>query len=121
MTRYLTTEDLFDIAVELGSDVEVRDLGLLDGAAHRPAATVFGDDTYPDIHLKAAVLLESIVRGQPLTDGNERLSWASTVVFLALNGIVVTAPHDDAYDLVIAVAQGLRSPEDVAALLRDWC
>jgi death-on-curing protein len=30
-------------------------------------------DTYPTVHEKAAVLLESIVRNQPLVDGNKRL------------------------------------------------
>lgn len=74
MTTHLTTDDLLVVAEELGG-LAVQDLGLLDSAAHRPAATVFGDDAYNGLDVKAAVLLESIVRNHPLLDGNQRLGW----------------------------------------------
>ena len=119
MTRYLTTEDLLAIIDAIG-DLPVRDVGLLDSAAHRPASTVFGDEAYPDVHLKAAVLMESIVRNQPLVDGNKRLGWTSAVVFLGLNDIALDAPFDDAYDLVISVAEGRCPAEETAAAFRRW-
>ncbi|YAL82733.1 type II toxin-antitoxin system death-on-curing family toxin [Dermacoccaceae bacterium W4C1] len=120
MTRYLTTEDLLLIIEELGVG-PIQDLGALDSAAHRPAATVLGRDAYPDLMLKAAVLLESLVRNHPLVDGNKRLGWTSTVVFLALNDNALKAPEDPAYDLVIATSQGQARPEQIAAHLAQWC
>jgi death-on-curing protein len=119
VTAYLTTEDLLAIAEELGA-LTVRDFGLLDSAAHRPQATAFGDDAYPELNTKAAVLLESIVRNHPLVDGNKRLSWVAVVVFYRLNGIAVHAPEDPAYDLIIGVAEGRVTFEEVAAQLADW-
>ncbi len=119
MTRYLTTDDLLVLAEELGG-LQVRDFGLLDSSAHRPQATVFGDDAYPDLDTKAAVLLESLVRNHTLVDGNERLSWVAVVVFYSLNGRVLRAPEDPAYDLVIGVSEGLVTYEEVAAQLADW-
>ena len=119
MTAYLSTEDLFVLVEELGG-LQVRDFGLLDSAAHRPQATVFGDDAYPDLDSKAAVLLESIARNHPLADGNERLSWVAVVAFYGINSLALQAPEDAAYDLVIGVAEGRLTYADVAARLAGW-
>ena len=54
MTDYLDLEDLLEIAREaVGRDVVVRDYGLLESALARPRTSVFGQDAYPDVHLKA--------------------------------------------------------------------
>jgi death-on-curing protein len=116
---YLTFENLLSLVDEAGLQA-VRDAGLLDSAAQRPRTTVFGDDAYPTIDEKVAVLLESIVRNHPLIDGNKRLGWLSAFVFYALNGISLDAPEDDAYDLVIAVATGQMSYQESAARLAGW-
>jgi len=117
--RYLGLEDLLAIAEDLGV-ASVRDLGLLDSAAHRPQSSLYGREAYPGIHLKAAVLLESIVRNHPLVDGNKRLGWLSAVVFLGLNGLDLDAPDDEAYDLVIGVATGAVPAEESAGKLGSW-
>ncbi len=98
----------------------VRDMGLLDSAAHRPQTSVFGEDAYPDIHTKAAVLLESLTRNHPLVDGNKRLGWVAVVVLYGLNELALVAPEDEAYDLVISVATGEKIPAEAAAVLSGW-
>jgi len=86
--EYLSLEDLLSLVGDLGVG-PIRDIGLLDSAAHRPQVSVLGEDAYPGVHEKAAVLLESIVRNHPLVDGNKRLGWLSTVVFYGLNGVTL--------------------------------
>ncbi|MFI5429934.1 ArgE/DapE family deacylase [Aeromicrobium sp. UC242_57] len=71
MIDYLSLEDLLEI-VDIANLQAVRDIGLLDSAAHRPQTSLFGDDAYLTLHEKAAVLLESVVRNQALIDGNRR-------------------------------------------------
>ena len=117
--EYLTTEDLLALAADLGVG-PIQDLGLLDSAAHRASAGVFGRDAYPGIDAKAGALLESIVVNHPLVDGNKRLGWLAVVVFYGLNGIDLQAPDDDAYDLVIAVAGGTADHQMAARLLAQW-
>ena len=119
MTTYLTLEDLLTLCGSLGG-MQVRDLGLLDSAAHRPTSVLFGAEAYPDLDTKAAVLLESIVRNHPLLDGNKRLGWVAVVVFYGLNDRELDAPEDPAYDLVISVAEGKASYQEIAETLRDW-
>ncbi|MGW7538937.1 type II toxin-antitoxin system death-on-curing family toxin [Amycolatopsis sp. NPDC054798] len=119
MIEYLTLDDLLTLSADLGVP-RVRDLGLLDAAAHRPQSSLMGQDAYPDLHEKAAVLLESIVRNHPLIDGNKRLGWMSVYVFYGLNGFDLDAPEDDAYDLVIATATGTLPYQSVAERLAEW-
>lgn len=80
---------------------------------------MFGEDAYPDVWAKAAALLVSIVKNHALVDGNKRLGWLATAVFLEINGIAaVEATNDDVYELVVSVAAGHDSVEEVATGLR---
>ena len=119
MTEYLTLEDLLSLVEDLGVG-PVRDLGLLESAAHRPTTNLWGRDAYGSVHEKAAVLLESLVRNHSLVDGNKRLGWLATVVFLDINEHPVEAPDDEAYDLVVGVASGLVEWSEVATKLALW-
>jgi death-on-curing protein len=119
--EYLDLEDLLDLATRLlGTPPPVRDVGLLGSAVARPQTTVFGKDAYPDVWTKAAALLVSIVKNHALVDGNKRLGWLATAVFLDINGATVTrAGNDDVYDLVIDVAAGNHTIAEVADRLQQ--
>lgn len=119
MTEFLTLEDLLGLAKDLGVG-PIRDLGLLESAAHRPTASLYGQDAYPSLALKAAALLESPVSNHPLIDGNKRLGWLAALVFLDINGVWIDAPDDDAFDLVIAVACGFADLHEAAQALELW-
>ena len=122
MTRYLSLDDLLRIAdAAAGVEVVVRDVGLLESAMGRPRATVFGDDAYPDLHTKAAALLHSLARNHALVDGNKRLAWAATAVFLGINRHRVSTGNDEVVELVLAVAAGeLDDVAVIATRLREW-
>jgi death on curing protein len=122
MTRYLDLEAALLIAARATeAEPQVADYGLLESALARPRATVMGKDAYPTLHGRAAALLHSLAKNHCLVDGNKRLAWLATVVFCHVNGTYVDAPDDDAYDLVIAIADG--SAGDLTAIaeqLRKW-
>lgn len=119
--EYLDLDDLVTLAVSLlGDPPPIRDLGLLGSAVARPRTTAFGVDAYPDIWTKAAALLQSIVKNHALVDGNKRLGWLATAVFLELNDhSVADADNDAVYELVIDVASMDWSVDDIAAALRS--
>jgi death on curing protein len=122
VTDYLDLEDLLEIAREaVGRDVVVRDYGLLESALARPRTSVFGQDAYPDVHLKAAALMHSLARNHGLVDGNKRLAWTACRTFLAINAQWISAPEDERFDFVIGVATGAMSDLDaIAGRLRSW-
>jgi death-on-curing protein len=116
---YLELEDLLHIADRLLGEVEIRDLGLLDAAASRPRASAFGRDAYATMHDKAAALVHSVARNHALVDGNKRLALASTIAFHGMNGYRLTLTEDEAYDLIVAIAEGeLEDVPAIAARLR---
>ena len=118
--EFLDLDDVVDLAIALlGDPAPIRDIGLLGSAVARPQTTAFGDDAYPDIWTKAAALLQSIVKNHALVDGNKRLGWLATAVFLEINGVKISrATNDDVYDLVIDVAAGQATVDTIAERLR---
>ncbi len=118
---YLDLEDALVLAGRLlGEPPPVRDVGLLGSAIVRPQMSVGGTDAYPTIWLKAAALLESIVDNHPLVDGNKRLGWLATAVFLELNSTsVIDASNADIFDLVIEVASSNLPLEEIAQRLSE--
>ena len=119
MTTYLSLEDLLNLTSDLRVG-PVRDLGLLDAAAHRTQTVLYGRQAYPELDTKVAVLLDTVVRNHALVDGNKRLGWLATVVFYGLNDVTIDAPDDDAYGLVMAVARGEPAIDDIAETLSSW-
>ncbi len=115
--EYLDLEDLLGLVRALGTG-PVRDIGLLDSAAARPRSQAFGEDAYGTLPLKAAALLHSVVGNHALIDGNKRLGWLATVVFLDLNGHAPDLDDDAAFTLVMDVAAGMLDVEAITTRLR---
>lgn len=96
MTEYVTTADaLFfhQLLIErYGGAVGLRDAGALESALHRPQTGYY--DTL--IH-EAAALLESLIQNHPFVDGNKRVAFAVTDVFLRINGYRITADSETIY------------------------
>ena len=118
--EYLELEDVVALAAILfGDPPPIRDIGLLGSAVARPRTSAFGQDAYPDIMTKAAALLQSIVNNHALIDGNKRLGWLSTAVFLEINGVkALRISNDDVYDFVNWVAATSPAIEEIVARLR---
>ncbi|OKJ55463.1 type II toxin-antitoxin system death-on-curing family toxin [Streptomyces sp. CB02115] len=119
---YLSSEDILVIAEHACDDMQIvlRDAGLLESAAHRPSAAMFGEEAYPDLIDKAAALLQSLADNHPLFDGNRRTAWLSCVTVLAMNGVELRPDIDAAERLVIDVATG--ATDEIKAIsqgLRD--
>jgi death-on-curing protein len=118
---YLDASDLLVLAAAVtGGDLVVRDLGLLDSAAHRPRATVLGVEAYDTLWLKAAALLDSIVRTRPLVEGNWRLGWVAAVTFCDMNGWWIDADEDDALEIVREVGRGNVDVPTMAGHIEAW-
>jgi death on curing protein len=118
---YLDASDLLVLAAAVtGGDLVVRDLGLLDAAAHRPRATVLGVQAYETLWLKSAALLDSIVCTRPLVEGNWRLGWVAAVTLCDMNGWWIDADEDEALELVRDVGRGNVGVPEMASHLEAW-
>ncbi len=119
MTDYLTVVEILAIHADqierFGGDNGVRDMGLLEAALFRPQTGY-----YEDIIEEAAALWESLTRNHPFVDGNKRTGFAAAYVFLAINGVRITASPDDAYAFIAEALEKTRFTFDrLAVWLRN--
>ena len=83
--QFLTLDEVVEIHSVLierfGGPVGERDLGLLESALYRPQTGY-----YNSLFEMAAAMFESLIKNRPFVDGNKRVAFFSTDVFLHLNG-----------------------------------
>src|SRR6202011_5528397 len=96
MTDYLTVAEVMamhaDQIARYGGSHGVRDKGLLEAALYRPQTGY-----YADLIEEASALWESLAQNRPFIDGNNRMAFATTYTFLAVNGARLTADAREAY------------------------
>src|SRR5438874_994112 len=115
--EYLDLEDVLAAATAAiaPQEVQIRDVGLLESAIARPRASAFGVDAYGTTHEKAAALMESLARNHALVDGNKRLAWVATRLFIGLNDGDLAAPSQVDIDVFVrSVAQGHMELAEIA-------
>ncbi|MEG4838550.1 type II toxin-antitoxin system death-on-curing family toxin [Microcoleus sp. B9-D4] len=96
-----------------GGTPGVRDEGLLESAFAQPQATFGGQFLHSTISEQAAAYLYHIAMNHPFIDGNKRTAFAVTDTFLRLNGCALNLTDDEVYDLVMRVARGSITKEEL--------
>lgn len=105
-----------DQLAEHGGKAGIRDEGLLDSALARPEMKAHYGET--DLPLLAAAYAYGIARNHPFIDGNKRTAYVAMELFLAKNGLVLTADDEDAVTTYLRLAAGDLSEEDLAEWIR---
>ncbi|MGD0593752.1 MAG: Fic family protein [Acidimicrobiales bacterium] len=127
MTRYITLAEYFWLAEQVtGVDADtlskVSRIELAESALQAPEASFGGEEFYPDVVYKAAVLTCRLAWNHPLIDGNKRAAWASLVLFIDLNGGGWEPDPPDVEEAeaaMLAVAAHEVDEEWLAAWLRE--
>lgn len=102
-----------------GGTPGLRDLRQVEAALAQPRATFDGADLYPDLVAKAAALCIGLVRGHAFVDGNKRIGHAVMELFLLLNGARLVADVDDQEKLILDLAAGSLSREQLEVWIRS--
>ena len=71
----------------------------------------------PSLHAKAAALCFSLARNHAFVDGNKRVAHAAMEVFLTLNGYEIVAPVDEQERLMLDLAAGKLTREQMTEWL----
>ena len=110
---------LHDMQLEhFGGLAGMRDLGLLESALAMPQAGFGEHYVHTDLFEMAAAYLFHLVKNHPFIDGNKRVGFHAAFVFLRLNDIELLLTQEEAYDLVIATAEGRATKADIAEAFR---
>ena len=94
---------------ETGGAEGLRDEGLLESALEAPFQSFGETDAYPSIQQKAVLLGSGLIQNHAFIDGNKRIGAHAMLVFLSLNGIELTYTQSELSDMILAVAAGTQS------------
>lgn len=93
----------------------IRDLGLLHSALMRPQTGY-----YKALSQQAAALLQSLTQNHCFVDGNKRVAFANTAIFLRMNGYrLIVDPDNGESFLIEEVIQKRASLEIITAWLES--
>lgn len=115
--EWLTADLIVDMHREqlerFGGPPGIRDAGLLESACARPMNRwAYGEQR---ISALAAAYAFGLARNHPFIDGNKRIAFQALYVFLALNGLRLTASPRGAADTILALAAGELDENALAA------
>jgi death-on-curing protein len=102
--QFLSVDEVLAIQERLinrfGGDHGNRDRGLLDSALFRPQT---GD--YTHIEEMAAAMFESLLINHAFIDGNKRVAFFATDVFLRLNGWKLSLNADEGEQFIVGMLE----------------
>jgi len=113
--QYLSVEQVLIIHEALikryGGSHGIHNRGLLESAVFRPQASAFGQDAYPTLFEKCAVLGYSLIQNHPFVDGNKRAGFAAMHLMLLINGYDLTSTTKEEVAMAEKTASGkMREP-----------
>ena len=121
--RFLTLSEVLTILQDqitrYGGEFGVRDIGLLSSAVSVPQAEFGGEPLHADLFGMAAAYAFHICQNHPFIDGNKRVALASALVFLDLNGIVISDTEGKLYEMMMGVAESKLGKPDITKVFRE--
>ena len=123
MTKFLTIDQviqLHDVFLkEYGGLAGIRDRGMLESAVAMARHSFFGEMAHKTLYDQAAAYLYHIVMNHPFNDGNKRTGALTAILFLEENGVRINFSDKEYENLVVEVAQGKKTKEEIASFLED--
>ncbi|MFH1996671.1 MAG: type II toxin-antitoxin system death-on-curing family toxin [Candidatus Omnitrophota bacterium] len=123
-TKYLSIEQVLAGHAKLieryGGSRGIRDQGLLESAVFRPQASAFGQEAYPTLFEKCAVLGYSLIRNHPFLDGNKRTGFAALHLMLLINGYDLTSSSKEEIAMTENAASGKMRESEIAQWLKQY-
>lgn len=111
---YLSLVEALELHSQLikrfGGKGGVRDLGLLESALMRPQTGY-----YDTLTLQAAALLQSLTQNHAFIDGNKRVAFAATAIFLRMNNYKIKVNAIEGERFIIEVVINKRADIEVVA------
>ena len=102
---------------EHGGPAGLRNPDGLESTLARPRnLAAYGD---PDGPALGAAYAFGIARNHPFVDGNKRTAWILCRLFLRLNGIALAFETQDAISIMLGLASGEITEEELAHWLRE--
>jgi death on curing protein len=99
-----------------GGTAGIRDEGLLVSALEQPRAMFGGSYLHDSLAKMSAAYGFHLCKNHPFIDGNKRIALVVMDTFLQKNGYEICAPEKAVYEVIIKLASGELSKEE----LTEW-
>ena len=116
MVLYPTLAETLELHSRLierfGGSGGIRDMGLLESALMRPQT-----GHYKSLSLEAAALMQSLAQNHAFVDGNKRIAFATTAIFLRMNKYRLKVNADNGESFLIE--RVIKKKADIKEIA-DW-
>ena len=116
MVLYPTLAETLELHSRLierfGGSGGIRDMGLLESALMRPQT-----GHYKSLSLEAAALMQSLAQNHAFVDGNKRIAFATTAIFLRMNKYRLKVDADNGESFLIE--RVIKKKADIKEIA-DW-
>ena len=110
-----------DLIREHGGSLGVRDSGLIESALTRPQQKWIYARDEADLPNLAAAYGFGLAKNHGFVDGNKRVAFMAIYTFLLVNGLELDVEEPQAVDVMVALASGSLSEDQLAAWIRTNC
>ena len=117
--KYLKVEDIIRINAKLitktsqGELIGIKDASALDMAINQPKQIVFGEDLYPTIYDKAAILAINLAKRHPFQNANKRTALVSMLVFFNMNGYTTELDRQEAVQFILNITTSKQELDEL--------
>lgn len=124
-THYLTRDELLALnkhAVEaLGENAGIQSPRAFEVVIEQPKQVVFGQEVYPTVWLKAAYMMQQIIKTPVFVDGSKRTAGLVVLRFLQENGYQPLGDdyNEVAQDFIFEMVHKDNS-EETMMLIAEW-
>ncbi len=124
-THYLSREELLSLneqaVVELGGNAGVQSPRAFEVVLDQPKQVVFGQEVYPTIWVKAAYMMQQIIKTPVFVDGSKRTAGLVVLRFLPENGYQPMGEdyNEVARNFILEMVQCDNS-EETMKLIAKW-
>lgn len=101
-----------------GGSHGLRDQGALESALAAAQNRYFYEEA--DLATCAATYAYHLSQAHAFIDGNKRIAWAVAILFLEMNGIILTVPETEAEEICLSIAAGQITRDEVERSFTQW-
>jgi death on curing protein len=103
------------------SAYEVRNTGKLESSITQPFQKIGGQDLYPTLVSKAAMLYYFCIKNHPFEDGNKRMGIFALIIFLAKSGYWLDTTNEELFDITVyTAASSIKNKDETVKRIEDF-
>ncbi len=118
--RYLSLEEVIYIYSEIvrrtGAQPGINDDSLLDSILAKPLVAFEGEELYPDVFTKVAVLMYAMINSRPFASANKPTALMCSLLLLRVNGYNIISTQDS----LVELAEGTETGKYKVDHLVNW-